>query len=276
MRARTGSRASQEGIGIVDLQAAAAFVRRAGTDSELLRLRCLLGEDIPLDLRVREVCAGQRADGGFAPYWATDYSGVDATCFRLAHGAQADIPLELPETCAALAFLESRQRADGTWEEEAGFAPKAPSWARPGDLQATLYLTANAGSLLATARRTEPARLAAAYLLGLRGADNWLPSYLHANWLAAALFRHVGEDAAAEGILAGLAARSANLSAGALAWMVTSLAEAGVAHSHPTIAQAVQRIQKQQRADGSFPSGDGPDFDAHATLEAIRALRCRA
>ena len=39
------------------------------------------------------------------------------------------------------------------------------------------------------------------------------------------------------------------------------------------LTAARKRLTETQRSDGGWPSDDGPAFDVHTTLTAIRALR---
>ncbi len=48
-------------------------------------------------------------------------------------------------------WLAAAQQRDGCWEEDAALADSAPEWARPGDPEARLYLTANAAFWLTVA-----------------------------------------------------------------------------------------------------------------------------
>ena len=52
-----------------------------------------------------------------------------------------------PAARKALDWLAARQRADGTWDEDEALAAEAPAWARAGDPEARLCLTASAGVL---------------------------------------------------------------------------------------------------------------------------------
>lgn len=57
-----------------------------------------------------------------------------------------------------------------------------------------------------------------------------------------------------------------------LAWLMTSLLIVGVSPDHPLIQVARQYLEDQQQEDGRWASEDGPDWDLHSTLEAVRAL----
>ncbi len=60
--------------------------------------------------------------------------------------------------------------------------------------------------------------------------------------------------------------------AGALSWMLTTLAPLGVPPEHPAITKAVALLSEQQRPVGGWTSEDGPDHDAWVTLQALMAL----
>jgi len=130
-----------------DYERAVSFILAHGSGVELHALNELEGGDryeVPSDSVVeQQLLDGQRPDGGWAPFWAADYSSLDATCYRLAQFERAWIPSWLPQT--ALEFLRSRQRPDGSWEEDESVRDLAPPWTKPGDLAARLYVTANCG-----------------------------------------------------------------------------------------------------------------------------------
>jgi hypothetical protein len=68
----------------VDRQAAITFVRSAGDLIEQARLDYLQGAEPPPEPVRQQLFQGQREDGGWSPFWASDYSSLDATCFHLA------------------------------------------------------------------------------------------------------------------------------------------------------------------------------------------------
>jgi hypothetical protein len=267
-----------------DYERAVAFILAHGSGVELNALNELEGEDQPnapsSDEVERQVLEGQRADGGWSPFWAPDYSSLDATCYRLAQAEMAR--LSLPQ--AALEFLRSRQRPDGSWEEDDSVRDLAPPWATPGDLAARLYLTANCGWWLingmvhgAQGYEDEAAR-AGACLEGYQAEDDSLPSFLQTHWLAAALWIRLEEG---QPDLPEQATRTLDhlaillgdeTSAGALGWMLTTLAPLGVPKEHPAIVKALALLSEQQRPDGGWTSEDGPECDAWVTMQALLAL----
>lgn len=254
------------------LHSAIAFVERFGGEGEQIRLHAILHGTATGGAKAALLLSGQRDDGGYVPFWAEDYSSVDATCYRLAQARGAGIPMDHPGVRRALLFLQSRQSADGSWTEDPEYAQAAPLWARPEASKSRIYLTANAGFWASLGELHPAARSAVGFLLGAMDRRESLPSFLHANWIAAALFWREEAEGAAESILARLKGRLSELSAGALAWLLTSLLEGGVPPSHEVIRAAAALLRASQRTDGAFPSEDGPDFDVHTTLEAMRAL----
>lgn len=265
----------------VDLDHAVAFIRAHGNEFDEARLNTLLREGSPMSHEQEQrFLDGQRADGGWAPFWAPEYSSLDATCYQLAQAEGLELGFGVSSLARAIEFLRSRQRQDGSWEEDEAVCDLAPQWARPGELAPRLYLTANCGWLLANATlcgavvtADEAARRAGAYLERHLAEDGSLPSFLHAHWLAAGLWMRLGREDLAHRVLGYLAGRlSGGVPASSLAWMLTTLAGLGISDAHPVVQQATTLLTAQQRADGSWASEDGPDFDAYVTVEALRGL----
>lgn len=256
----------------MNLETAAAFVRAHANPAELSRLNYLLHQTPPPPEAIAQLLDGQRPDGGWPPFWAADYSSIDATCYRLAQADQMGIGLSEPAIGRALAFLAYRQRADGSWQEDAVVADQAPPWAKPGDDTATLYLTANAGFWLAVLAGSKDGPQAADYLQSYLDVDGRLPSFRHTHWLAAALWHNVGRHDTAECVLTHLTSQLDQLSPANLAWLLVSLHRAGLPTEHPLLSAAATNLDGQQQPDGRWPADDGPAWDAHTTLEALRAL----
>jgi hypothetical protein len=267
-----------------DYERAVAFILAHGGDIERFALNQLAGASYRFSLAAvkveRQLLAGQRPDGGWAPFWASDYSSLDATCYRLAQAETAGLPL--PQE--ALEFLHSRQKPDGSWEEDESVHDLAPPWATPGDLTARLYLTANCGWWLINGMEhgaqgyEDQAARAGAYLEGHLAEDGSLPSFLQTHWLAAALWIRLEEGQPelpeqAKRTLDYLATQlDDETPAGALGWMLTTLAPLGVPPEHPAIVKAVAVLSEKQRPDGGWTSEDGPERDAWVTTQALRAL----
>jgi hypothetical protein len=263
-----------------DFDRAVAFVREHGDEIDRVRLDLLVdnGPNLSPEQEQRFL-AGQRPDGGWAPFWAPDYSSLDATCFRFAQAESSWMGFSWPTFARAANFLRSRQRSDGSWEEDEAVREVAPRWARPGELAPRLYLTANCGWWLANGSprrfitKDEWAQRAGAYLEQHLTQDGSLPSFLHAHWLAAGLWIRLGRNDLANRVIDYLATRiDDSVPASSLAWMLTTLAGLGIFEEHPLIQKATALLISQQRADGSWASEDGPDRDPYVTVEVLRGL----
>jgi len=130
----------------MDLEKAVAFVTDRGNEIEQARINYVLANERPSELIVGKLFAGQRPDGSWSPFWANDYSSLDATCFRLAQAEQLGLTKEEPAIIRAIRFLAQRQTPDGSWEEDEQIADLAPPWTVPGTVETRLYLTANCGT----------------------------------------------------------------------------------------------------------------------------------
>lgn len=266
----------------VDIDRAVTYIRLHGNVFEGNSLDWLLGEGLALSAeQEQQFFAGQRSDGGWPPFWASDYSSLDATCYRLAQADGLQMSVWNPEFKHAVAFLRSRQRTDGSWEEDEAVGELAPRWAKPGELATRLYLIANCGWRLANSTSAggafvstdAAAQRAGRYLEQRVQEDGSLPSFLHTHWLAVGLWIRLGADALAARTLDYLATQmSDDVPASSLAWMLTTLAGIGIDPNHAPIQQATTLLISQQRTDGRWESEDGPERDPYVTVEALRAL----
>ena len=258
----------------MNFESAIAFVKSHGDEIEQARLAYLLANERPSRQVVNALLSGQREDGSWPPFWAPDYSSVDATCFRLAQAEQLGLTGSELAIARAVECLRRRQRVDGSWEEEWSVAAMAPPWAKPGNLATRLYLTANGGFWLAVLDdSSDGASRAAAHLEAFLDEEGQLPSFPHTHWLAGGLWHCVNRRELSERVLSYLDTQLANLPASNLAWMIVALRSAGVPASHSLVTKAASFLERGQGQDGHWSSEDGPPRDVHSTLEAMRALR---
>jgi hypothetical protein len=270
---------------MVDIDAAIGFVVARGDAVDRARLSMLRTGATPAADVYAHVEMGQALSGGWPAQWAADVASVDATCFRLAELDDLD-GLGRPAASRALDWLAARQSLGGFWEEDAALADSAPPWARPGDPEACFYLTANAAFWLAVAAgpdeggddgaggRYEVALTRASRaLLDAVGEDGAWPGFLVSGWLAAAVLHHTGFFYEAARMFVLLAERVPTMSAADAAWMTSALRRVGVSTEDGLLVAARERLGRTQRPDGAWPSDDGPTFDVHTTLMALRALR---
>jgi len=258
----------------MNIEKAVAFIRGKGNEVEQARLNYVLRDEQPPPEVVAGLFAGQRPDGGWSPFWANDYTSLDATCFRLAQAEQLGLTKRENAVAHAIHFLVQRQSPDGSWEEDKRVAGVAPPWATLGDLSAKLYLTANCGLWLSLLGNPENrAEKAAGYLQTYLDEDGHLPGFLHTNWLAGGLWQKLNWQESAERVFGYLDKRINDLPASNLAWLITTVCAAGVAVDHRLVVNAATLLEESQQEDGRWPSEDGSEQDVHTTLEALRALR---
>jgi hypothetical protein len=250
------------------------YVQRKGNPIEQARLNFLRNDQPAPPEIVDRFSSSQNRDGSWSPFWAANYSSIDATCFHLAQAHQLGIGMHEAVISKAVAFIAHRQKSDGTWEEEQSVAEVAPPWAKPGNLSAKLYLTANGGYWLAISQaHRERVSLAGLYLADNLDARGQLPSFLQTHWLAAGLWYNTGLVQQAELALRYLRTRLGDFSANNLTWMITALRTVDVPADQALITEALTKLMSLQQKNGQWQSDDGPAYDVHATLEALFALK---
>ncbi len=250
------------------------FVQNNGNPIEQARLSYLLFDQPASPSIIAEFCSLQNQDGSWSPFWAEKYSSLDATCFHLAQAYQLGVGKSEAAIAKAFTFIAHHQKSNGSWEEEQSGGEMAPPWAKPGELSAKLYLTANCGYWLAISRSyQENARKAALFLANNLNHSGQLPSFLQTHWLAIGIWRYTGLAQQAEQTTRYLATRLRDFSANNLTWMISVLWSVQVPVNHPFIIEAVARLLSLQQSNGQWQSDDGPEYDVHTTLEALFALK---
>ncbi|GIF65725.1 hypothetical protein Ais01nite_37600 [Asanoa ishikariensis] len=273
---------------MVDLDAAIGFVVAHGDAVDRARLSWLRVGAPPQPAILDDAEVGQAADGGWPAIWGGDMASVDATCFRLAELDDLGA-LGRPAARRALDWLATRQRPDGTWEEDPSLSGWAPPWATPGDPEATLYLTANAGFWLTVAGHDARAagpfdqRVGGVYAGVVQGAahvfaaamhsDGTWPSFLAAGWLGAAVLYRQEMYYESARIQVVLTDRVRDMTPSDVTAMASALRRVGLSADDTLLSAASRRLAQTQRSDGGWASDDGEAFDVHTTLAAIRAFR---
>jgi hypothetical protein len=273
---------------VIDIDAAIGFVVAKGDQVDRARLSYLRTGAQPAEDILETAEHGQSRNGGWPAFWADGVASIDATCFRLAELDDLG-GLGRPAARRALDWLTTRQRPDGTWEEDPALAAAAPPWAAPGDPEARLYITANAAFWLTVAgldaRSAGPldyrpggayagvVTQAAEALRAQVQPDGTMPTFLVATWLTAAVLYRQDMFYESVRLQQRLIERLAELSAADAAWLAAANRRVGVRDDDPMIINAMLRLRQLQRSDGGFSSDDGEAFDVHTTLAAIRACR---
>ncbi|KUJ46450.1 squalene-hopene cyclase [Micromonospora maris] len=273
---------------VVDIDAAIGFVVAHGDAVERARLSWLRTGAPPSPETLDSAEVGQTLGGGWPASWGDEVASVDATCFRLAELDDLGA-LSRPAARRALDWLAAAQRRDGCWEEDEALADVAPEWARPGDPEARLYLTANAAFWLTVAgldaRAAGPLdhRVGGAYAGVVHAAgqalaahlnpDGSWPSFLATGWLTAAVLHRQQLFYESARIKAVLAERLPQSTPADAAWLASTLRRVGVDEQEWTMVAARRRLTETQRSDGGWTSDDGHQFDVHTTLAVIRAFR---
>ena len=273
---------------MVDIEAAIGFVVARGDQVDRARLSWLRSELPPPPGRVAKVEMGQSAEGGWPAFWGGDVPSIDATCFRLAELDDLGA-LDRPAARAALAWLASRQRPDGTWQEDEALADTAPPWAhagRPGGGA----LPDRQRRLLAGGRRSapEPATVAAGQPVrrGGRAGHPGVPGGAAAGRHLAVvpgrrlarrrrMLYHTGWFYEAAQIQVMLRRTHAGherrpMSRG---WRRRCAGPGCPTEDFVLEAALASASAETQRTDGGWASDDGDAFDVHTTLAAIRGVR---
>jgi hypothetical protein len=262
------------------MDGAIGFVVAHGDAVDRARLSYLRTGAIPSEDILTTAEIGQAPEGGWPARWAAEVASIDATCFRLAELDDLGA-LGRPAARRGLDWLASRQH-NSMWEEDDSLAGEAPSWAKPGDPEARLYLTANAAFWLTVSdldagwgggRYGALLRPAAQAIAAHIGVDGSWKSFLVSAWLSAAVLNRQDMFYESARIQIMLGDRLSQMSPADVASMASALRRVGIAVDDWLLTAARRRLAETQRSDGGWPSDDGAAFDVHTTLTAIRATR---
>jgi hypothetical protein len=269
---------------MADVDAAIGYVVAHGDSVDRARLSYLRSGTTPSVEVLEKAEFGDLPDGGWPALSSSAVPSVDATCFRLSELADLGA-LQRPAAQAALAWLARSQYPEGYWQEHESLEAVAPPWARPGDPEATVYVTVNAAYWLAVS--APPQRgyaeqpdyeyypnvvLAGEAFKTTLGPNGAWPSYLAAGWLGCALLYYLGSYYESAQMQVILAERVRDMSPSDVASLTASLRRVGLSTDDWLLQSAYRRLTDTQRHDGAWESDDGPAFDVHSTLVAIRAL----
>ncbi len=267
---------------MADLDAAIGYVVAHGDSVDRARLSFLRSGNTPNVEVLEKAEFGDLPNGGWPALSSSAVPSVDATCFRLSELADLGA-LQRPVARAAVAWLARSQYPEGYWQEDESLAAVAPPWAMPGDPEATVYQTVNAAFWLAVAApqpqgydqlpefHQQVALAGEAFKSTLNQNGAW-PSYLAAGWLGCALLFHLGSYYESAQIQVILAERVEDMSPSDTASLAASLRRVGMNVDDWLLQAARRRLTNTQRHDGAWASDDGPAFDVHTTLTAIRAF----
>jgi hypothetical protein len=270
---------------VVDIDAAIGYVVAHGDPVDRARLSYLRARTTPPQDMLDRIQAGETAAGGWPAFGDNPVPSVDATCYRL--GELDDLgALHSPAGRRAMDWLASAQRPDGTWEEDEALAAVAPDWARPGDPEARFYQTAQAAFWLTVAEvevrpeyrdPEEPTRYSAVlgaagrYLAEQQRPDGTWPSFLAAGWYFAAVLHDQGMFYESARVQLILGDRLRGMSVADVASLGAAVRRVPVGGDDWLLMAARKRLGETQRSDGGWDSDEGPAFDVHTTLTAIRA-----
>ena len=259
-----------------DLTQAMIYVEQHGQLQEKARLLYVLAGEKPPREVLQPLLDKQNPDGGFPSRpRGENPSSVDNTITALWQLDELGL-LSSPPAERALDFLVQAQQEDGIWDENPDLpVHDLPPWIKPGELATRLYLTAYAAFWLARTGKS-PAALqrACRCMSGYLDEEGRLPSYLHANWIAASVFIMTGNQEEANRMLAYLASRPLpDWEDSQLAWALDCLGQAGLALEHPFIASSLRELADRMDPEGSWSSEEGAAYAASATISALKAFK---
>lgn len=261
----------------VNTEAAVAFINEFGTDLERTCIVLTLGGTRPTTELVDTLFAAeQREDGSWAPEWAPDYGSLDATCDRLKVSEWLGVPNTAKALDSAVGFIMSKQREDGSWQEDDAIAGRAPEYLDPGNADATFYVTAYCAYWMMSLAQFAPStRRAANYLQGVHDMDGHPGGApLKAHWLSAASLHRFGDQERSAAIMSFLN-RNINDSTASdiLGAMCATLYVSGVATDQPVLLRALDMLEERQQEDGRWTSDESESNDPFVTFTAMRALK---
>lgn len=263
------------------LTQALVFVEEHGALQEKARLLYLLTGEKPPAHVVQPLLAKQNPDGGFPSRPRGESpSSVDNTVTALWQLDELGM-LDIPPAGKAVEFLIKAQQPDGRWDENPDIpGHDLPPWIQPGELATQLYLTAYAAYWLILSRRIadptgrDSVTQATDILTRNQQENGQIPSYLHANWIAASVYIQLNRQTQANRILEYLMSRPfSQWEASQIAWALDCLGRTGLPFDHPFVRGGLSALVEAMEPQGAWSSEEGSAYAASATISALKALK---
>lgn len=253
------------------------YITTYGNELEQARIAHILDGVKPPPGLEHTLAMEQNEDGGFPfPGKKGSPSTLSYTTFTLAW--LDDLGLLHGETGRrAVGFIASRQKDDGSWDENPAVnSYNPPLWMKPGEPAAIVYNTAGALFwLLLTGKAEDSLSRGLAFLVRHQTPSGAFFGFRHSTWLAVSVFgMAAGWDAAVVrrslDYLAGIPAQQ--WVASQISWMLWTMLKCGVPRKHFFVVRMIDLLSQKQERDGSFPAEDGPDYTVNATIEALKVV----
>lgn len=250
------------------------YIRARGNDIEKARIDCIISGIKPSSALQRSLANKQNQDGGF-PFQGLKgrSSTLSDTAFTLVW--LDDLGLMHTEiSLRALDFIASRQRADGSWDEDPAIIEyQPPPWMKPGETAVVVFSTASALFWLVTAGKAERAPQGLQFLERHQAPSGAYAGFRHNTWLAVAVTGMLsGWDAPAvrRGLdfLSGIPGEQWITSQ--ISWMLWAFLKGGAPLENSFFTRMYEQLLRRQKNDGSFLAEDGEEYAVNATIEALK------
>jgi len=259
---------------------AVRFVEANGTALEKYRLHFLLAKERDEQIPLQHLKNIQNEDGSF-PY--NDEKGksscVNTTSNNLS--LMIELGLDKSDVCRkTVEYLLKIQGKDGSWSEnEAIKQYNPPFWDLPNDLKTTMWLTATITNYLIQLgyRDSSPVQKAVGFLLKNRDNTGKFAGFLHSTWISIGVFGQL-EGNNSDTVKKALKAIEQNIDklregAGDLAWCLECFYVAGIPKENPLVKRCMDELVNSQQENGAWKSGDGEEYAASTTVNALIALK---
>jgi squalene cyclase len=264
----------------MDIAESVSFIEENGTDLEKARMRHILYGAKPEPDIVQPFIELQNADGGF-PFGPAqgNPSTLNNTHVALLRLDELGM-LDSATADRAFGYILKTQRDDGGWDEDAaiaGYGP--PPWARPGALEARVYLSSQSAFWLAVGGyRSHPGfHKALDFLRAHQKESGRFQGFLHSTWIATGVFLMAGSSQYAEIARKGLEALATEPLSGwvdsQISWALHCLGAAGLPKGNPFVEKGLTELAQRRSIDGRWISEDGEGRTVGAVIETLKVLK---
>jgi hypothetical protein len=263
----------------MDIVESISFIEENGTDLEKARTRYILYGAKPEPDVVQPFIELQNADGGF-PFGLAqgNPSTLNSTQVALLRLDELGM-LDSSTADGAFKYTLKSQRDDGGWDEDASIAEHdPPPWARPGALDARVYLSSQSAFWLAVGGfRSHPGfHRSLDFLREHQEGSGRFQGFLHSTWIATSVFLMAGSqyaEIARKGLEALVTEPLSGWVDSQISWALHCLGAAGLPKDNPFVEKGLVELARRRGIDGRWISEDGEARTVGAVIETLKVLK---